>query len=212
MGGLLVLGAGGHAKVVADILTMAGCSVRGFLDDDQAIWGQTRLGLPVLAALAAYAQFTPDGLVVGIGTNQIRQRVVARLGSSTTALWRNAIHPQAIIARSVRSGSGVVIGAGAIVNPDSLLGDHVIINTGASVDHDCTIGDYTHIAPGVHLAGGVHVGRGVLIGIGASVAPLCTIGDFAVIGAGATVVCDIPAGVVAKGVPARWNITAVTRI
>ena len=201
---MLVLGAGGHGKVVADILLCRGLAVRGFLDDDPAIWGATRLGLPVLGAIESYAGYAPDGLVMGIGANHIRRQVAERLGAAATPLWRNAIHPQATVAASARLGRGVMIAAGAVVNPDSALGDHVIINTGATVDHDCTLGAYVHLAPGGHLAGGVRIGAGTLIGVGASVAPQRSVGEWATVGAGAVVVRDIPDRVIAKGVPARW--------
>lgn len=202
---VLIIGAGGHAKVVADILLCAGFTVIGFLDDDPTTWGQQRLGLPVLGGIDTYASHGPAGLVMGIGDNITRMQVVGRLGLQTDKLWRPAIHPRATLAASVLIGHGVVVAAGAVVNPDSVLGDHVIINTGATVDHDCEIGDYAHIAPGVHISGGVRVGMGTLIGVGASVAPGRTIGVGAIVGAGAAVVHDLPDGVTAKGVPARFQ-------
>jgi sugar O-acyltransferase (sialic acid O-acetyltransferase NeuD family) len=199
-----VVGAGGHGKVVADILLYGGLEVLGFLDDDEESWGQHRLGLPVLGPTTAYVDFMPVRLAMGIGHNTARQQVVERLGSGAHSLWCNAIHPTAYVAGSVRLGTGVMVAAGAVVNPDAALGDYCIVNTGATVDHDCLIGAYAHVAPGVHLSGGVRVGAGALIGVGACVAPLCTVGDRATIGAGAAVVRDIPPGVIAKGVPARW--------
>lgn len=202
--GVLVIGAGGHAKVVADILACQGEIVIGFLDDNPDSWGTRRLGLPVLGGIDLFDSHSPGGLVMGIGDNMARQRIVGRLGTAANGLWRSAIHPRSTVASSVRVGSGVVVAAGAVVNPDSVLGDHVIVNTGATVDHDCMIGNYVHIAPGVHMSGGVQVGLGVLIGVGASVAPGKTIGDWAVVGAGAVVVRDVPGRVTAKGVPARW--------
>jgi sugar O-acyltransferase (sialic acid O-acetyltransferase NeuD family) len=202
--GLLVLGAGGHGKVVADILLCQGIPVRGFLDDDPASWGTTRLGLLVLGALDRYREYEPDGLVLGIGTNAIRRALVERLGSPAAALWRTAIHPRATVAASTGLGRGVVIAAGAVVNPDTVLGDHVIVNTGATVDHDCVIADFAHLAPGVHLSGGVRIGAGTLVGVGAAVAPTRAVGAWSVVGAGAVVVRDIPDRVTAKGVPARW--------
>jgi sugar O-acyltransferase (sialic acid O-acetyltransferase NeuD family) len=205
VGGVLVLGAGGHAKVVADILLGQGIAVAGFLDDDPATWGQTRLGLPVLGSVDSFGLHSPEGLVPGIGSNHARQALVARLGPAAYELWRNAIHPRATVAASARLGRGVVIAAGAVVNPDTEVEDHAIINTGAVVDHDCTIGEYAHVAPGARLAGGVRVGEGALVGIGASIVPQRSVGAWAVVGAGAAVVSDIPDGVTAVGVPARWK-------
>src|SRR5258708_35740023 len=97
MSGILILGAGGHGKVVADILQLQGDSVRGYLDDSPETWGTSRLGLPVLGALEQYQDFGPYGLVVGIGSNEIRKKIVERLGASATPLWINAIHPHAVL-------------------------------------------------------------------------------------------------------------------
>lgn len=201
---VLVLGAGGHSKVVADILLCIGAKVLGFLDDDPRTWGQRRLGLPVLGAISTYAEYEPDGLAMGLGHNHVRQGIAIRLDDAAKGLWINAIHPRTTLAASVQIGKGVVLAAGAIVNPDTIIGDYAIVNTGATVDHDCFIGDYAHIAPGVHMSGGVSIGEGTLIGVGASIAPGCSVGKWAVVGAGAVVVRNIPDGVTAKGVPARW--------
>lgn len=201
--GVLVLGAGGHGKVVADILLRSGVCVVGFLDDEPALWGSTRLGLPVLGPLISYMQYHADGLALGVGAIEARRQIVARLGESAWPLWRQVIHPRAIIAPSVRLGRGVTVTAGAIVNPDAALSKFAIANTGATVDHDCVVREYAHIAPGAHLAGGVSIGRGTLIGIGAVVLPGCTVGDRTVVGAGAVVVRDVPDGVTVVGTPAR---------
>jgi sugar O-acyltransferase (sialic acid O-acetyltransferase NeuD family) len=204
MSGILILGSGGHGKVVADILRSAGCEVAGFLDDAPGHVGMRVLDLPILGTVDGYAAHRPSGLILGIGANHIRQRIAGQLGSAAAQLWCNAIHPRATVAQSARLGRGVVVAAGAVINPDAVIGDHAIINTGATVDHDSIIGDYAHVAPGAHLAGQVTVGAGVLIGVGAAITPSCSIGDWAVVGAGAVVVRDIPASVRAKGVPARW--------
>lgn len=203
MNGVLILGAGGHAKVVADILRCRGTTVLGFLDDDPATWGTARLELPVLGGIATYRERMPGGLILGIGDIAARVALVERLGTDARTLWCNAIHPHATVARSVRLGRGVAVVARAVVNPDAILGDHSIVNTGATVDHDCAIGEHAHIGPGAHLGGGVHIGRGAFIGIGASVTPGLTIGDGAVVGAGAVVVADVPPHAMVKGVPAR---------
>ena len=205
MAGVLIIGAGGHAKVVADILICQSVNVAGFVDDDPALWQKQVLRLPVLGSIDSCMNYAPDGLVVGIGSNAVRRAIVERLGGQATSLWRTAIHPSAIVAKSAQVGPGTVIMAGAIVNPDSVIGSHAIINTSATVDHDCSIGDYTHIAPGTTLGGGVRIGTGTIVGIGSVVMPGRTIGEWATIGAGAVVVYDVPDRVVAKGVPARWE-------
>jgi len=205
MSGVLVLGSGGHGKVVATILLTQHIPLLGFLDNNPATWGTTILGLPVFGPIHIYPDFAPDGLVMGIGDNTVRQNVVQRLGQKAHHLWINAIHPNASVSPSVYLGRGIVIAAGAIVDPSSLIHDHVILNTASRVAQDCEIRNFAHIAPGSHLAGGITVGQGVLIGIGAAVTPDHEVGDWAVVGAGALVVRDVPASVTAKGVPARWN-------
>ncbi len=202
---VLILGAGGHAKVVADILLQQGVSVLGFLDDNRERWNSTMLGLPVLGGIDRYCDHHPGGLLLGIGENSVRQTLVNRLGEAASTLWVNAIHPRSTIAPSVALGRGIVVAAGVVVNPDTIIGDHVILNSSATVDHDCAVGDYSHLAPGVHLAGGVRIEEGTLLGIGSVVTPYCSVGRWSVVGAGAVVVRDIPSQVVAKGVPAHWQ-------
>jgi len=204
MSGILIIGAGGHAKVVADILLSRGEKVLGFLDDNPQLWGQTRLDLPILAGTDSFLEFQPDGLIIGIGVNTVRKAIVERLGDAARLLWRLAIHPSAVIAPSVSLGPGTVICAGVVINPDTAIGQHVIINTGATVDHDCVIEDYAHVAPGSTLTGAIRVGVGALIGARAVAIPGRTVGAWATVGAGAVITRDVPAGIVAKGIPARW--------
>lgn len=190
MSGVLILGAGGHAKVIADILMWQGALIRGFLDDDPNMWGKTCLGLPVLGAIDRYFEYDLGGLIIGVGDNLVRRSIAERLRAQPQGLWLNAIHPRATIAQSVKLGRGVMVGAGAVINPDTVLGDHVVINTGATVDHDCTIGDFAHVAPGAHLAGGVVLGEGVLIGIGSSLTPNVRVGEWTTVRAGSVVTGD----------------------
>jgi sugar O-acyltransferase (sialic acid O-acetyltransferase NeuD family) len=203
---VVILGAGGHAKVVADILALNGVEIAGYLDDDERLHGGCLLGYPVLGGIARLDELTPSGVIVGVGSNEARKRVVERVGVRATPLWINAIHPRATVAASAQRalGRGVVIAAHAVVNPDARLGHHAVVNTGATVDHDCVLGDYVHITPGVHLAGNVTVGEGTLVGVGTNVIQGIRVGDWAVIGAGSVLVRDVPSHVVAKGVPARW--------
>lgn len=204
MQSILVLGAGGHGKVVADILQCQGYIVLGLLDDDSTKWGMSQLGLPILSDIEGYRNYPGSGLVMGIGANRIRRAIVERLGECVNPLWQPAIHPRATVASSAYIAPGSVVSAGAVINVDVRIDIHTIINTGATVDHDCVIEPYAHVAPGANLAGDVHVCEGALIGVGASVIPGCRIGKWATIGAGAVVVRDVPDNVIAKGVPARW--------
>lgn len=203
----MILGAGGHAQVVADILLRAheagaDCQPIGFLDDDPTLIGTTIVGLPVLGTIIQLDEFDHDALIVAIGDNRTR----ARLFESVRARGKlvvNAIHPAAVLAPDVRLGEGVMICAGVVVNTCTVIGDNVILNTGCTVDHHNHIGSHAHIAPGVHLGGDVTIGEGTLVGIGASVIPQRTVGEWSVIGAGSVVTKDIPAYVTAVGAPAR---------
>lgn len=207
MSRVLILGAGGHAQVVCDILARAceagvKCHPIGFLDDDTRLVGATLMGLPVLATIAHVHEFAHDAVVVAIGHNDTRARLFALMRAQGVHMV-NAIHPTAVLAPDVRLGEGVVICAGVVVNTGAVIGDNVILNTACSVDHHDRIGPHAHVAPGSHLGGHVEIGEGVLVGIGTSVIPGRSIGDWAIVGAGSVVTRDIPPCSTAVGVPAR---------
>lgn len=204
---IIVIGAGGHARVVADIIRLSNqFELRGFLDTadpsrhDEAFEGSKVLGggelIDELRANVVSVAF------VAIGDNAARVRISEDLLARGLEL-ATLIHPSAVVAASVTISAGTLLCAGAIVNPGAVIGKHTIINTAASVDHDCEIGDGVHIAPGAHLGGHVTVGAGTLIGLGASIKPGVNIGAGAVIGVGAAVVSDVADGQTVVGVPAR---------
>jgi UDP-N-acetylbacillosamine N-acetyltransferase len=201
---LIIWGASGHARVVADIVRCADrYRIAGFLDDvkpERA--GETFEGAPILGGREQLASHPGKHAIVAFGNCAARLDAACFAVRSGLTL-ATAIHPSAVIAASARIGAGTVVGANAVVNPGAMVGENVIINTGAIVDHDCAIGDGVHLCPGVRLAGGVRVGAGTWIGIGSSVIEGRTIGGGTLVGAGAVVVDDIPDGVVAYGVPAR---------
>lgn len=204
---ILILGAGGHGQVVADILLCmqrAGEAITpvGFLDDNSALVGQHILGLPVIGPLIQLADIPHNGIVIGIGNNQRRRQIFDRLYDQGER-FMVARHPLSTLATDVRVGPGTVICAGVVVNTGSTIGANAILNTGCTIDHHNQIADHAHIAPGVHLAGQVQVGEGTLVGIGAIVTPLRTIGTWSTIGAGSVVTKDISSHVVAVGMPAR---------
>jgi sugar O-acyltransferase (sialic acid O-acetyltransferase NeuD family) len=195
---VVVIGAGGHGKVVVSALLEAGINVRGIFDDDEKKWGLEVLGVPVCGPVSEAEQHG-DFAILGIGGNEMRKR----LAESLNLRWRTIIHPRAWVHPSVLLGEGSVAFAGAIIQPDTAVGNHVIVNTGALIDHDCEIGDYVHIAPGTKLAGQVKLEEGVFLGIGSSAIPGVSVGAWTTVGAGAAVVNDLPANVTAVGVPAR---------
>lgn len=201
------VGAGGHAKVVIDILRQDGRYEVVALVDPVRV-GQSLAGIPIIGGDEQLPQIYAQGVtaafigVGSVGDNTLRRRLYEQALAMGFSLV-NAIHPRAIVAPSVACGSGVAIMAGAILNPDTVLGPNVIVNTGAIVDHDCHIGAHSHISPGAVLAGGVRTGIGAHIGVGATVRQGIVVGDGAVVGAGAVVVRDVPPRVVVIGVPAR---------
>ncbi len=199
---VLIIGAGGHAKVVHDVLVESGVHVVGFLDDNGELWGQQLFGLPITGPLNAIRQTNPDGAIVAIGDNAARKRVYTWLKKQGVAIV-NAIHPTAVIAATVKTGEGVAVFADVVVNADTVLGNNIIVNTSCTIDHDCVIGDHAHLGPGVHLCGGVTVGESTLLGVGAVAIPDVRIGTHVTVGAGAVVVNDLPDGVRAAGVPAK---------
>jgi sugar O-acyltransferase (sialic acid O-acetyltransferase NeuD family) len=200
MEAFIVFGAGGHAKVVVDAALESGCRVTAVVDDAPRV--STVLGVPVWTAQETpWRELGAFGFVVAIGDNRLRARVYSRLvaqGGRPAVV----IHPRACVARSAKVGSGSVIFALAAINAESCVGANCIINTAATVDHDGQLGDHVHLCPGVHLAGTVQVGEGAMLGTGAVVLPGVSIGPRSVVAAGAVVVRDVPAGVMAAGVPA----------
>ncbi|MGA2938023.1 MAG: acetyltransferase [Syntrophobacteraceae bacterium] len=204
---VLILGAGGHGQIVADILLRiqdveGGTLPIGFLDDCTDLLGREFLGVPVLGTIANRCDIPHDAIIVAIGENETRKTLFQLLRKERRA-FALALHPRCVVAPDVQIGAGGMICAGAIVNIGAVIGEGVILNTGSTLDHHNHIGNYVHIAPGVHLGGEVEVGEGALIGIGATIMPRKRIGAWSIVGAGALVHQDIPDGVVAYGVPAR---------
>lgn len=199
---LLIIGAGGHGKVVADIaLKMIKWREVSFLDDK--LDSQTVLGLNVIGKIEDLDKFIDQyDIVVGIGNNQFRQKTqnkLEKLEASIPVL----IHPSAIIGTEVLIGKGTVIMAGAVINCSTTIGKGCIVNTGATVDHDNHISDFVHISPGVRLAGSVRVGTNTWLGIGSTISNNIRITSHCKIGAGSVVINNIDQSGTYVGIPAR---------
>jgi len=203
---VLVVGAGGHGQVVADILLAqraagAELEVVGYVDDDVRLHGQSRLGLRVLGPMTAIPRIQPDAVVVAVGDNVRRAHLYGRIAHSTVE-FAIACHPTAVMGIDASVGDGSMVCARAVVGCASTVGRGVILNTACTIDHHARIGDFVHVAPGVHLGGDVSIATGALIGIGAVVLPGISIGSRAVVGAGAVVTRNVPDGTTVVGVPA----------
>lgn len=186
---MFLYGAGGHAKVIMDILKAEGKQVEALIDDNEGV--DELMGVKVLHNVNC--GISP--LIVSIGNNRIRRLIAEKVD----AVFGRAIHPSAIISDSVKIGVGTVVMQGAIIQACTQIGRHCIVNTGATIDHECVIDDFVHISPGTTLCGNVHVGEGTWIGAGTVVIPGVKIGKWTVIGAGSVVDKDIPDGVLALG-------------
>ena len=187
---IVILGAGGHAHVIADIVESQGNQVVAFLDDNIE---QPDCSGPI----SDYINYTDVEFVIGIGKSDIREKL-SRLALN----WHTAIHPSAIVSTSVKIGNGTVVMPNAVINARTIIGEHCIVNTGAIVEHDNVIGSYSHISVGANLGGMVSIGNRCWIGIGSTVKNNCSICDDVVIGAGAVVVKNIVEGGTYIGVPA----------
>lgn len=201
---LVIVGAGGHARTVAEAALLAGLTVLGFVDRTADLAGTTMPNLPVLGDESALDSLDCDDwvAVVAVGENVARKAIVDRLAKRGVR-FGCVVHPSASVSPSAQFGEGCVILAGAVIGNAARVGAHNIVNTLASVDHDCVLENYVHISPGAHLAGSCTVGSEAHVGIGANVIPGCSIGARTVIGAGAVVIDDVPADVVAVGIPAK---------
>lgn len=188
---VIIIGASGHGKVIADIIKKSGDEVYGFLDDDTS--------KDVIGKVEDSVNYKDMYFVIAIGNNEIRKMIAERYDLK----YYTAIHPTAVIGEDVAIGAGTVVMANAVINPASSIGRHCIINTGAVVEHDNIIDDFVHISPNAALCGTVKVGEGTHIGAGAVVRNNVSIGSNIIIGVGAAVVKNIDKPGVYIGVPAK---------
>ena len=203
----VILGCGGHGRVVLDILANARqYDVVGFIDSNRAMVGRRIDGIEVLGQPGDLERIRDDRgvsrAIVAVGENGARRGLADRLEAMGFELI-NAIHPSANLARNVTLGRNIVIAAGGLVCAHCQIGDSVILNTGCIIDHETLIGTATHICPGARVAGRVTIESGAFVGIGATIIQHIRVGYEAVIGAGAVVIADVAPLSTVVGVPAR---------
>ena len=199
---LVIIGASGQGKVIADIAVLSGKYQEiVFLDDDPA--KKQCMGFEVIGTSASISDYVDSAIFfVAVGNPDIRKRFIEALEINKACI-ATLFHPSAVIGSNVQMGAGTVVMAGAVVNPDCCLGKACVINTGSSVDHDCVLGDYVHVSIGARLAGNVTVGNATWVGAGAIVNNNVRITDSCMIGSGAVVIKDVGRSGTYVGVPAR---------
>lgn len=202
---VVLIGGGGHAKVLLDVLLTEGVKIWGILDKSPPA-GEL-YGIPIIGDDDDIGEFAPSEVILvnGLGSTDIpglRRRIYETF-TSQGYKFRCVLHRSAQISRRAILDDGVQIMAGAVVNIGSRIGKNSIINTGATIDHDCRIGEHTHIAPGCTISGGVTVGNNTHIGTGTTIIQKINIGNNVLIGAGSLILNDVPDNVVVYGVPAK---------
>jgi acetyltransferase EpsM len=205
-------GCGPHGKVVLDILHRQGRGVTAFVDDSPPLEITEIHNVPIYQADEALYAIEPERSqwIVTIGNIAIRQHIADKLyrrGHSFTT----AIHPSAEIGSGVEIGVGSVVMPNTVINIDSKIGSHVIINTGSTIDHDCIVGNYSHIAPGCSICGGVNIGESAFLGVGTCVSPFVEIGEHTTCGAGSVVIRSLPSQCLAYGCPAKVVQTSYSK-
>lgn len=198
MNQLVIIGAGGHGKVIADIAMKNDYTNIVFIDDYNT--GEC-MGFPILGGTAQLKNLNNENtdFIIAIGSNTIRRKIV----EENHLNWVKLIHPSAQISFGAEIGNGTVVMAGAIINAGAVIGNHCIINSGSVIEHDNQLSDYVHISPNAVLGGTVRVGRETHIGIGAVIKNNVTIGQGILIGAGAVVVNSIIKQGTYIGIPAH---------
>lgn len=204
---VIILGAGGHGKVIADIIKNNGDIVLGFLDDNpnKNFSNYSNLG-NINSAERLLKQNLDIKFIIGIGDNTTRERIAK---AHPTLPFYTAIHTSAVISPDCSIAPGTVVMANCVINTGTIIGKHCIINTASTVDHDCILKDFVHISPGSHLAGTVHIGNNTWLGIGSIVSNNISICDNVIIGAGSVVLSNITQKGVYFGTPAKLYVNSI---
>lgn len=198
---VVIIGASGHAKVIAEMVELNKDRIIGFLDDDPILYNKEIYeNKKVIGTLADIEKYKEYCFVIGIGNNAIRRKIALH---NNGVRWYTIVNPTSIISKDVEIGEGTVIMSGTIINIGTKIGRHCIINTGAIVEHDNVLEDYVHISPNATLCGTVKIGEAAHIGAGATVKNNINIVGNSTIGAGAVVVKNIEKEGTYVGIPAK---------
>ncbi len=204
---LIILGSGGHAKVLISTLKTLRREIIGILEQDETYVGQSLSGVSIIGNDDMIQEYTPDEIEIVNGIGSIasteKRKTIYEKFKLAGYTFSQVIHPAATIMDDVQLGEGVQIMAGAIVQTGCVIGDNAIVNTGAIVEHDCMIGEHVHVAPGAVISGNVQIGAMTHIGTAATVIQGIKIGEGVIIGAGTVVVKDVAPGKKVIGNPAR---------
>lgn len=205
---VVIVGAGGHAKVIVECIDKDKYDVAGYLDKDDQLIGENINGIPIIGDDSNPFKWLEKGItgcVIGIGhvgKYQLRNELYKKFKNAGFHMV-NAIHPQSIISSTAIIKEGTVVLPGAVINANAHVGENVIINSRAVIEHDVVIDNGVHIAPGTVISGGSYVGMNTLIGAGTVIIQRVSIGKETIVGAGTIVIHDIPSHVLAVGNPAR---------
>lgn len=205
---ILIYGAGGAGRELAFMLTLnkdenLPWKLKGFIDDTEEFWGKSVNGIPILGGYKYLKKFSGNIAVTIFDNPKIRKELILKIRNNNKIKFPNLISSTAIAADSVEWGEGCIVNNFGNISTNVKLGDFVLVNSRSGIGHDSIIGDFTNIYAGINIGGGVSIGSCCVIGSGATILPKVKIGDGSIIGGGALVSKDIPAGVVAAGVPAK---------
>lgn len=206
---IIVIGSGGHARVVADIILTREKELKedlkiiGFLDDNfKNLKYNNIFNIPILGELSIINNLDKEDyfFIIAIGNNIIREKISRTYNELK---YYTAIHPKSIISRNVEIGEGTVVMPNVVINPNSNIGKHCIINTSSVIEHDNKIGDFVHVSPNATLCGGVHVDNNSWVGAGSTVKQQIYIGENVIIGAGSVILKNIERNIVVAGIPGK---------
>ncbi len=200
---VIILGNGGHSKVIQDIIySIKGIEIIAILDDKYKVEKHEN-GI-IYAPFVSLKSFLDQEakVVIAIGDNKLRKNIVNSIDIKKEQ-YLTVVHPSAVVSTSTRIGYGTVVMPNVVINAQAQIGDHCVINTGAIIEHDNQIGDYTHVSPNATLTGNVLVEEGAHIGASATIIPGIKVGGWSIVGAGSTVIHNIPSLSTVVGCPAR---------